>query len=160
MAKISNRVHIDMYKKSKQIKLVDFEKLKIGVIGLGYVGLPLAVEFGKRFHTYGYDLSKERVIELNSSFDSTQELTSTDIERANKLTITSTLGDLISCNVYIVTVPTPILPTKIPDMSFLRNACQSVGTLLSENDIIVFESTVYPGATEEFCVPILEKVSG
>jgi UDP-N-acetyl-D-glucosamine/UDP-N-acetyl-D-galactosamine dehydrogenase len=160
MGKISIlKVQSHIRKAQREYRMVDIENAKIGIIGLGYVGLPLAVEFGKKFDTVGYDLSNDRVDELRKFHDSTQELSSSDIKRAIKLGITNEVSQLLSCNVYIITVPTPILESKSPDMSFLKNACQFVGKVIANGDVIIFESTVYPGATEDFCVPFIEMTS-
>lgn len=134
--------------------------LSIGVVGLGYVGLPLAVEFGKKFNVVGYDISQRRIIELTAGEDSTLEVDSTELESALSLSYTSDLLAIACCNIYIVTVPTPIDEHKKPDLSPLINASSSLGSVIKKGDIIIYESTVYPGATEEDCVPVLEQVSG
>ncbi len=139
---------------------MDINNLKIGVIGLGYVGLPLAVEFGKHFPTLGFDINQGRIDELRKGHDSTLEVSSEELATADKLGYTSTLSELSGCNVYIVTVPTPIDRHKRPDLTPLVKASQSVGQVLSKGDVVIYESTVYPGATEEVCVPILEEMSG
>jgi UDP-N-acetyl-D-galactosamine dehydrogenase len=133
---------------------------RIGVIGLGYVGLPLAVEFGKHLHTLGLDINTHRIDELKSGFDRSLECSAEDIQLANKLVFTANPQDLKDCNVYIVTVPTPIDGYNRPDLTPLVKASHSVGETLSPGDIVIYESTVYPGATEEVCVPILEAQSG
>lgn len=132
----------------------------IGVIGLGYVGLPLAVEFGKHFHTVGFDINPERVKELIEGHDRTLEVNDDDLKLATRLEYTHQLDDLNRCNVYVVGVPTPVDKNKRPDLTPLLKASSTVGKVLSKGDIVIFESTVYPGATEEDCVPILEKESG
>lgn len=134
--------------------------LKIGIIGLGYVGLPLAVEFGKKVPTVGFDINKKRISELSSYIDNTLECTSEELQQADSLTYTSDLALLKSCNFFIVTVPTPIDEHKQPDLTPLVKASESIATILKKDDIVVYESTVYPGATEEVCIPILEKNSG
>lgn len=134
--------------------------LKIGIIGLGYVGLPLAVEFGKKIPTIGFDINKKRISELSSYIDNTLECTSEELQQADSLTYTSDLTLLKSCNFFIVTVPTPIDDHKQPDLTPLIKASESIATILKKGDIIVYESTVYPEATEEVCIPILEKNSG
>lgn len=134
--------------------------LKISVIGLGYVGLPLAVEFGKKFSTLGFDISTERLIELRRGYDRTYEVDAVDLEKSTYLTFSNSLDDLRKCNVYIVAVPTPINQNKQPDLIPLLTASETVGSVLKRGDIIIYESTVYPGATEEDCVPVLERVSG
>ena len=132
----------------------------IGIVGLGYVGLPLAIAFGKKIKTIGYDINIERITELLSGTDKTLEVDHYEFMEAENLTFTSNKEDLSNCNIYIVTVPTPIDKFKKPNLHALINASENVGMLLSKNDIIIYESTVYPGATEEVCVPILERVSG
>jgi UDP-N-acetyl-D-galactosamine dehydrogenase len=134
--------------------------LKIGVIGLGYVGLPLAVEFGKRYATVGFDIKPERIRELEAGRDSTLEVTRAELKEADRLVYTSDLKDLKRCRVYIVTVPTPIDEYKRPDLTPLVKASESVGRVLKKGDVVVYESTVYPGCTEEVCVPVLERLSG
>ena len=138
----------------------DIKQLRIGIIGLGYVGLPLAVEFGKRYPTVGFDVKAERVAELEAFEDSTLETTPQELEAANHLSLTSDPAGLADCNFYVVTVPTPIGNGNRPLLTPLRAASQTVSSLLKQGDIVVYESTVYPGATEEFCVPILEEGSG
>ena len=133
---------------------------KIGIIGLGYVGLPLAVEFGKKYPTIGFDISIERLKELAVGYDRTRELEREQIFEADYLDFADSIEDLKSCNVYIVTVPTPINLHKQPDLNPLISASTSVGKILTQGDIVIFESTVFPGATEEICVPILENISG
>lgn len=135
---------------------------KIGVIGLGYVGLPLAVEFGKKYKTYGFDISKKRVDEIKLFKDSTLEIEESIIkESLNKnLHVTNDLQDIRTCNTYIITVPTPIDSNKSPDLSPLIKSSEMIGSILSENDTVIYESTVYPGLTEEICVPILKEKSG
>ena len=133
---------------------------KLAIIGLGYVGLPLAVEFGKKVDTIGFDVNKERIDELNQAQDSTLEVESDELKLATKLSYTINPDDIQDCNIYIVTVPTPIDENKNPDLTPLLKASETVGKLLGEGDIVIYESTVYPGATEEVCVPILERQSG
>ncbi len=133
---------------------------KIAVIGLGYVGLPLAVEFGKNRDVTGFDLNQKRVNELGRGYDSTNEVDQVDLELAKNLIFTTNQESLARCNFYIVTVPTPIDKHKRPDLSPLLSACKLIGSSLDKGDIVVFESTVYPGCTEEECVPVLEKYSG
>jgi UDP-N-acetyl-D-galactosamine dehydrogenase len=136
------------------------EDSKIAVIGLGYVGLPLAVEFGKYFDTVGFDINESRIRELESGHDSTREVTPEEMRSAKRLSFTADLDNLNDCSVYIVTVPTPIDSAKRPDLGALRSASRTVGQVLSAGDIVIYESTVYPGATEEDCAPILAEVSG
>jgi UDP-N-acetyl-D-galactosamine dehydrogenase len=138
----------------------NLRNLQIGVVGLGYVGLPLAVEFGKRFTTVGFDIKAARVEELERGHDSTLETDAADLAAATKLSFTAALEGLVDCRVYIVTVPTPIDEFKRPDLTPLVKASESVGRVLKKGDVVVYESTVYPGCTEEVCVPILEGVSG
>ncbi|MGD9163816.1 MAG: Vi polysaccharide biosynthesis UDP-N-acetylglucosamine C-6 dehydrogenase TviB [Chromatiales bacterium] len=140
--------------------MFDLEKVHIGVLGLGYVGLPLAVEFGKKFPTIGLDINEARVEELRSGKDSSLEVEPEELKAVPHLTYTSNLDDLKPCNVYIVTVPTPINEHKQPDLRPLISASQALGKVLKPGDIAIFESTVYPGATEEDCVPIMEAESG
>ena len=135
------------------------KELRIGIIGLGYVGLPLAVAFGKKCETVGFDINDTRIREINSGTDSTNELSADEIEEASKLSVTSDLNALACCNFYIVTVPTPIDGFKRPDLRPLRGASEQLGLLLAPGDIVVYESTVYPGLTEEICIPILESTS-
>jgi UDP-N-acetyl-D-galactosamine dehydrogenase len=140
--------------------MFDLAKTKLGIIGLGYVGLPLAVEFGKTYNTVGLDINPGRIDELNKGIDSTLEVDADELKQATKIQYTADPNDLKDCNIYIVTVPTPIDNAKRPDLSPLEGASKAIGKLLSKNDIVIFESTVYPGATEEVCVPIIEKESG
>ncbi|MDV3241321.1 Vi polysaccharide biosynthesis UDP-N-acetylglucosamine C-6 dehydrogenase TviB [Methylocaldum sp. RMAD-M] len=133
---------------------------KIGIIGLGYVGLPLAVEFGKHFDTVGLDINAQRIAELKDGLDRSLEVDAEELASVKRLSYTANPADLLSCNVYIVTVPTPIDEHKRPDLTPLEKASDTVGKLLSKGDIVIYESTVYPGATEEVCVPILEARSG
>jgi len=133
---------------------------KIAIIGLGYVGLPLAVEFGKKYNTIGFDIAQWRIDELESGYDRTLELNEKQLKDSSLLTYTNNLEKLSESNVFIVTVPTPIDKHKKPDLTPLLKASESIGKVLKKNDIVIYESTVYPGATEEDCVPILEKFSG
>ena len=136
-----------------------FEDKRIGVIGLGYVGLPLAVAFGKARATTGFDIDAARIAELQRGHDRTLETTPAELGAAKNLTYSSDLEDMRDCGVYIVTVPTPIDEAKRPDLSPLVAASRSVAKVLSKGDVVIFESTVFPGATEEVCAPILEEVS-
>ncbi len=138
----------------------DIDQLKIGVIGLGYVGLPLAVEFGRKYDTTGFDINEGRVAELEGGTDSTLECSAEELAAAAQLTYTSNVADLQDCNLYIVTVPTPIGDGHRPLLTPLRAASTTLGGVLKKGDIVVYESTVYPGCTEEFCVPLLEAGSG
>src|SRR5499427_4360757 len=140
--------------------MLNLRKCRIAVVGLGYVGLPLAVEFGKRFETLGFDVKPERVAQLRAGRDTTLEVTSEELRSARSLTFTTELADLKRCRVFIVTVPTPIDGYKRPDLTPLVRASETVGKVLKKGDVVVYESTVYPGCTEEVCVPILERESG
>jgi UDP-N-acetyl-D-glucosamine/UDP-N-acetyl-D-galactosamine dehydrogenase len=133
---------------------------KIAIIGLGYVGLPLAVEFGKKRSIVGFDINKSRIDNLKNGIDSTLEITSQDLKAATYLSFTTNLENIKDCEIFIVTVPTPIDKYNRPDLTSLENSSKSVGSILKKSDIVIYESTVYPGATEEVCVPILEKQSG
>jgi len=133
---------------------------RIAIIGLGYVGFPLAVEFGKKNPTLGFDIDTSRIAELNTGFDRTQEVTAEQLKTSVSLTFSSNAADLNSCNTFIVTVPTPIDHFKKPDLSPLLKASEMIGKALKKGDLVIYESTVYPGCTEEDCVPVLEKFSG
>lgn len=135
------------------------EQLKIAIIGLGYVGLPLAVEFGKHKSTIGFDINQIRINELAQGKDHTLEVSGQELKQVQNLSFTSNIQDLAECNFFIVTVPTPIDDFKQPDLTPLVKASQSIATVLKKGDIVVYESTVYPGATEEVCIPELEKYS-
>jgi len=134
--------------------------LRIAIIGLGYVGLPLAVEFGKKGPVIGFDINQNRINELKSGQDHTLEVTSEELQKAVQLSFSSNLDDLKTSNFFIVTVPTPVDQVNRPDLTPLKKASETVGQALKKGDIVVYESTVYPGATEEVCIPILEKISG
>jgi UDP-N-acetyl-D-glucosamine/UDP-N-acetyl-D-galactosamine dehydrogenase len=138
----------------------EIRKCRIGIVGLGYVGLPLAVEFGKHYETIGFDVKSERVAQLRRGRDVTLEVTAAELKAAGRLTFTTDLKRMRSCQVFIVTVPTPIDDYKRPDLTALRRASESVGAVMRRGAVVVYESTVYPGCTEEICVPILEKISG
>ncbi|MCM0612637.1 Vi polysaccharide biosynthesis UDP-N-acetylglucosamine C-6 dehydrogenase TviB [Marinobacter sediminum] len=133
---------------------------KIAVVGLGYVGLPLAVAFGEKRAVVGFDINGKRIAELRDGVDFTREVSSDELAAANQLSFASSLDDIADCSVYIVTVPTPIDEFKTPDLTPLVKASESLGRVLKTGDIVIYESTVYPGATEEVCVPVLERVSG
>jgi UDP-N-acetyl-D-galactosamine dehydrogenase len=133
---------------------------KIAIIGLGYVGLPLAIEFGKKYPTVGFDIDQRRILELRGGLDRTHEMSAANIAEASRLSFTFEPSAIASCNIYIVTVPTPIDANKKPDLSFLLHASELIGQVLKKEDIVIYESTVYPGCTEEDCVPVLEKTSG
>lgn len=140
--------------------MVALSEVKIGIIGLGYVGLPLAVEFGNKFPTIGLDLNENRIKQLRDGIDTTLEVSDSELQASKKLRFTCEPEDIKKCNVYIVAVPTPIDAAKRPNLHPLQSASATVGKLLDSGDVVVFESTVYPGATEEVCVPILEEISG
>ena len=133
---------------------------KIAIIGLGYVGIPLAVEFGKLYPTVGLDIDKSRIDELNSGFDRTLEMSKENLESATHLSYTTDITDTSACNIFIITVPTPINDKNQLDLTPLVKSSQSVGSVLKKGDVVIYESTVYPGVTEDECVPILEQVSG
>jgi UDP-N-acetyl-D-galactosamine dehydrogenase len=133
---------------------------KVGIIGLGYVGLPLAVEFGKIIPTVGFDIDKKRIQELAKGHDRTREVSSEELAEAKMLTCSSDLPALKDVNYFIVTVPTPVDDYNQPDLRPLVSASKTVGQVLKKNDIVIYESTVYPGCTEEICVPVLEQTSG
>ena len=134
--------------------------VKLAIIGLGYVGLPLAVEFGKKMHVMGFDINEPRITELSNGTDSTLECESEELQEAIHLSYSAQVDDLKASNVYIVTVPTPIDKNKNPDLTPLINASRMLGGVIDKGDVVIFESTVYPGATEEDCIPVIEDVSG
>ena len=135
------------------------DKIKVAVIGLGYVGLPLAIEVGKKYSTIGFDINKKRILELKEYIDSTEELSLNQIKKSKKIRFTYNIEEIKFCNFYIIAVPTPINKKKKPNLKMLRDATYLVANILKKKDIVVYESTVYPGLTEEYCVPILEKKS-
>jgi UDP-N-acetyl-D-galactosamine dehydrogenase len=143
-----------------ELRVLSLEEVKIGVVGLGYVGLPLAVEFGKLIPTVGFDISRDRVEELKTGRDCTLEVDSGELAAAVNLSYSCKPEHIGTCNVFIVAVPTPIDRYKRPDLSLLESASRMLGDVLKPGDVVIFESTVYPGATEEVCVPIMEAVSG
>jgi UDP-N-acetyl-D-galactosamine dehydrogenase len=140
--------------------MLSLRNCRIGVVGLGYVGLPLAIEFGKHFVTVGFDIKRERISELRSGKDSTLEIDKNDFRAAENLKFTFQAQDLKNCTVFVVTVPTPIDEYKRPDLTPLVGASEIVARVLKKGDVVIYESTVYPGCTEEICVPILERGSG
>ena len=140
-------------------KLMQLDDLRLAIVGLGYVGLPLAVEFGRMRSVVGFDINHKRVDELKAGNDHTLETTNEELAAAKQLSFTTQLDDLTACNCYIVTVPTPIDEHNRPDLTPLIKASETVGKLLKQGDIVIYESTVYPGATED-CVPVLEQFSG
>ncbi|WP_243887843.1 Vi polysaccharide biosynthesis UDP-N-acetylglucosamine C-6 dehydrogenase TviB [Shewanella algae] len=140
--------------------IFSIEDSKVAIIGLGYVGLPLAVEFGKQRQTIGFDINQARIKELIEGHDSTLECSDDELSEANHLVFTSSIEELKQCNVFIVTVPTPIDEHKQPDLTPLIKASETLGSIIKQGDVIVYESTVYPGATEDDCIPVIEKLSG
>ena len=139
---------------------MNLDKVKIAVIGQGYVGLPLAIEFGKKYPTLGFDINETRIDELKKGFDHTNEATPEQLRSANQLTYSANVNDIKESNIYIVTVPTPIDEFKTPDLNPLRVASKMLGKILKKGDTVIYESTVYPGCTEEVCVPLLDHASG
>ncbi|MDG2193785.1 MAG: nucleotide sugar dehydrogenase [Polaribacter sp.] len=139
---------------------MNIEKVNIAVIGQGYVGLPLAIEFGKKYPTIGFDINVNRIDDLKNYIDHTNEASQEQLRSADQLNFSSDINDITSCNVYVVTVPTPIDEFKTPDLSPLRGATKMLGEILKKGDTVIYESTVYPGCTEEVCVPLLESGSG
>lgn len=139
---------------------MDYKNSKIGIIGLGYVGLPLAVEFGQKRSVIGFDINKTRIDELKNNTDTTLETSQIELKNAIYLDFTSDIEDLKDCKIFIVTVPTPIDSLKNPDLTPLIEASKTIASVLKNKDIVIYESTVFPGATEEVCVPILEEFSG
>lgn len=139
---------------------LNFETIKIGVLGMGYVGLPLALEFGKKYSVIGFDVNLERVADLKAGKDVTLEVSAQDLLDSERLRFSSAVKDLTDCNVYIVAVPTPVDQHNSPDLSFLLNASEMLGSVIKAGDIIIYEATVYPGATEEVCIPLVERSSG
>jgi UDP-N-acetyl-D-galactosamine dehydrogenase len=142
------------------MKLTDLDSARIAVVGLGYVGLPLAVAFGREFDTVGFDIKSDRVRALREGRDATREVTAEELAGAERLSFTDRVEDLAECNVFIVTVPTPIDGFKKPDLRPLISASEAIGRVVKRGDVVIYESTVYPGATEEDCVPVIERVSG
>ncbi len=140
--------------------ITDLADVRPAIVGLGYVGLPLAVEFGRRYPTIGFDINGGRIEELRRNSDSTLEVSPEELAAATKLSYSTQLPDIADCNVYIITVPTPIDAYKRPDLGALRSASRTVGEVIKRGDVVVYESTVYPGATEEVCLPIIEHTSG
>ena len=139
---------------------MNLDQKTIAVIGLGYVGLPLAVEFAKKRAVIGFDIQAKRIEELSTGHDRTLELSKEELKEAAHLSFTANPGDLQKAQIFIVTVPTPINSANQPDITLLLKASDTVGRVLKQGDVVIYESTVYPGCTEEDCVPVLEKVSG
>lgn len=144
----------------EQVHIVKLEDINLSIVGLGYVGLPLAIEFGRKRSVVGFDINQRRIDELKAGKDLTLETTKEELAAATYLTYTTNLDELRTCNCYIVTVPTPIDEHKRPDLTPLIKASETIGKILKKGDVIIYESTVYPGCTEEDCVPVLEKYSG
>jgi len=142
------------------VDMFSLQEVKLAIIGLGYVGLPLAVEFGKRRSVVGFDINQSRISALEAGHDATLEVAEDELKEATQLVYSANLSALKDCNVFIVTVPTPIDKHNQPDLTPLILASESIGKVLKEGDVVIYESTVYPGATEEECVPVLERVSG
>ena len=136
------------------------DNLKIGIIGLGYVGLPLAVAFAKKFSVIGFDINKLRIRQLSEGIDSTNEIEVNELKMATNLSFCSEIKDLDECNFFIVTVPTPVDANNTPDLGPLESASHLISSVLCDGDFVVYESTVYPGVTEDICIPILESKSG
>ena len=143
----------------EEIKNPEIKEARIAIIGLGYVGLPLAIEFGKKFPTIGFDINPERIDQLNEANDLTNEVSKEDLIKSDLLFSTK-IESLNECNVFIITVPTPVDKKKVPNLFPIESATKAIGSVLKRNDIVIYESTVYPGLTEEICAPILEKISG
>jgi len=139
---------------------MQYKDIKIAVVGLGYVGLPLAIEFGSKRSVIGFDINETRINELKKGLDVTLETTQEEIKNAAHLSFTNKIEDIKECKVYIITVPTPIDQDNKPDLIPLKKASESVGSIINKDDIVIYESTVFPGATEEICVPIIENISG
>ena len=140
--------------------MVNMDNVRLGIIGLGYVGLPLAVEFGKVMPTVGFDINAKRIAELNDGIDRTLEVEPSLLAESTQLSFASDLEALRDCTVYIVTVPTPIDDSRRPDLTPLIKASETLGQVIAKGDVVIYESTVYPGATEEDCIPVIERVSG
>ncbi|HUH39973.1 MAG TPA: nucleotide sugar dehydrogenase, partial [Castellaniella sp.] len=139
---------------------MDIQDVKLAIVGLGYVGLPLAVEFGKQREVLGFDINLRRIEELRAGVDHTLEVSADELAEASHLSFSHEPAELANANVFIVTVPTPIDEYKQPDLTPLVRASETIGRVLKRGDIVIYESTVYPGATEEVCVPVLERISG
>lgn len=140
--------------------MFDIKKIKIGVIGMGYVGLPLACQFAKKTKVVGFDIDSKRISQLNKGVDTTKEIEDNELLKNSNLTYSSSLEDIKNCNVYIVTVPTPIDSNKNPDLTPLQKASESIAKVIDRNDFVIYESTVYPGATEDECITIIENLTG
>ena len=134
------------------------KNIKICILGLGYVGLPLALKLSEKFKVTGFDINPKRISQLKNGYDITSEFTTRDLLK-KKIFYTNNSNEIKSCNFFIITVPTPVKKNKNPDLSYLRLASETVSKILKKNDVVVYESTTYPGCTEEFCIPLLEKFS-
>ena len=139
---------------------MDYLKKNIVIIGLGYVGLPLAVKLSSAFDVIGYDVSDQRINELKKFNDKTNEVSKTKLQKAKRLSVTASIDNIKNHNIYIITVPTPVNKDNLPDLTLLKKACKLVSKIMAKDSIIIFESTVYPGVTENICAPILAKYSG
>ncbi len=139
--------------------MINLKKYTISVVGLGYVGLPLAIEFGKKTKVIGYDSDKKRIISLNKGIDLNNELKKKQILKSKYVKFTNNIEDLNESNIHIIAVPTPVNKKNIPDLKKIKFACKNIAKVLKKNDIVIFESTGFPGLTEEVCIPIIEKIS-
>lgn len=140
--------------------MISSKNICIGIVGLGYIGLPLAVEFSKKFKVYGYDINSKRITELLNGKDKTKEVDKNELIKAKQLNFTDNYKDLNLCNIFIITVPTPINKKMEPNLKPLIDASKKIGSIIKKNNIVIYESTLYPGAVEEVCVPIIENKSG
>jgi UDP-N-acetyl-D-galactosamine dehydrogenase len=143
-----------------QNKKISTKKNKLAIIGLGYVGLPLAIEFGKKRDVLGFDINKGRIEELQKSIDTTFEVSNSEFKKSIYLKFTNNINEIKNCKIFIATIPTPVNGKNKPDLSFLEECCEMIGLIIKKGDLVIFESTVYPGVTEEVCMPIIEKKSG
>ena len=141
-------------------KYIDIKTSKLAIMGLGYVGLPLAIEFGKKRSTIGFDINKDRINELKNNQDSNFQISNEEFKNSIDLKFTSNIDDIKDCNIFIVAIPTPVNKKNKPDLSLLNKSCDMIGSIIKKGDLVIFESTVYPGVTEEICAPIIEKKSG
>ena len=141
-------------------KYLNIKKSKLAIMGLGYVGLPLAIEFGKKRRTIGFDINKDRINELKNNQDSSFQISNEEFKNSIDLKFTSNIDDIKDCNIFIVAIPTPVNKKNKPDLSLLNQSCDMIGSFIKKGDLVIFESTVYPGVTEEICAPIIEKKSG
>jgi len=159
LSNLSNGIkNITMTKSSNQ-NLINL-KSKLAIIGLGYVGLPLAVEFGKKRQVIGFDINQDRINELKNGQDRNLDVPSNEFKKSINLNFTNSIDDIKNCKIFIVTIPTPVDDKNKPDLSLLEKCCEMIGSFIKKDDLVIFESTVYPGVTEEICVPIIEKKSG